>query len=659
MINRNLALAFALILAMFAGPITAPAGAVSSSSVNAPTATDSGILTVQNATCGNETSFKSTADYRHCLATNTNKSQVLGIIHQKPSEVTQKQKDRVYAVYPAKAEKLNLTKDQETKITDWMTWDTTGIKPGWYSDSDSSSGNSSSVEKTTVTNTSTATPAALNVEQERWADNPVRKVKRNGTVTWLVYTQYAEISLKNIDHRDVTGFGVREDAAILTYDKQIGRYVLNSQGTKGTFHLWWTVSEGNQTHRYTAVVSVEVTDYVHVQRSTWKQTKSDAENYTQWYQDYQNHGDPDVPVQDKHQRSMTFLAFVDNPFSALSGQFTAILTLLAFTPGGWLFDAILFALFYFLTRGLYRTIARYRKQLEDVEDVERREEKQHIRTFKQVIGGEVWADVPQIDDHQASALERELGPNLYTGLKNFWQIAGIDTLKRMYLEAMDAVGYRADIYRDREGNVESIEVFQVTEDGDGGENAVTDGGTLADSSSDGAVSLADLDADAMDAITWDEIDQRVFSQNPDISAVDTLIAANSDTTDDVITEMNLQIPEDFQDRHEVMTAIGHFLEHVLKSDFTDENGVPREERGTLNNLFVFTTTMDQCFDVPLDLWWRAILWNAENLDANEEIQDVLDDVKDSTELESKLDQDLGITTEGADGTGINPGGGQL
>lgn len=479
-----------------------------------------------------------------------------------------------------------------------------------------------------------ARPAALDIDQPRYISDPPGETTENGTRLYEVRGEYLEIEPTNFNQSDVTSFSVREDEATLSYDKQDREYVLNTQGTAGTYHARWTVSEANNTVQYTASIRVLEADYTHVTSAQYEQLKRDAENGSTLRQSIAQSGDPDKPVEQKVEFGNRVRDFANNPFSAFTGQFMALQTLRFLTPAGWLDLGITILLVYGLTRGLYSTIGRLRKQLEKEEQISRREDEQYLKMYKGVLSGEQITDVDGIDDHQAAVLEERLGTNLFTALRNFWTTWGADSLKQMYVDAMATVGYTVRTTRNEQGTLTNVEVLDpsdgepLTDGGEGDENTTGNAETLP---------LSNAPGDVVDAMTWEQVDDRVFEKNPDISAVDHLMVANRENDRDLISELNISIPEDFQSRQNFMEAIGRFLSHIQKTDFTDEENYPREDRAVLNHVMAFTSIMEQEYDVPLDLWWRACVWNSEGLSRDDEAESVMNDITDAGSLMDDVD----------------------
>lgn len=496
--------------------------------------------------------------------------------------------------------------------------------------------------------------AELRVEQPRHVSDGVKDVTANGTRVFIASGEYLEIDPQNFNSSDVTDFSVQEDEAVLSYDKQDREYVLNTQGNNGTFHLSWTVSADNATTTYTAQIRVNQAKYTHVPSDQYTKLRDDAKRHEGLIDSIKSSGDPDTPVEQKVEFGNNVRNFAANPFSALKGQYMALQILRFTTPAGWLDLTIILAVVWGLTRGLYSTIGRFRKQLGKEEQVSRREDEQYRHMVKQLLAGKQISDVDNIDDHQAAVLEDRLGTNLFTALQNFWSTWGADSLKRMFAAAMGSVGYSVQ-YREGPDGPTHVTIVDPDDSKTAADGGIPDGGTAATDpgvaeTDPATVSSLSAAPDAvLDALTWDQIDTRVFDKNPDISAVDHLMVANRDGKSDLISDMNISIPEDFQSRGEFMEAVGRFLQAVQETDFTDAENRPREERAPLNHVMAFTTVLEQEYDLPMDLWWRATVWNAEGLSRDDEAESVLADITDAGAVGDGL--------ETANGAGSGPVGG--
>lgn len=480
--------------------------------------------------------------------------------------------------------------------------------------------------------------AELAVDQPRHVGEPVSERVENGSRIYVVRGKYLEIEPRNFNQSDVTAFSVQESEALLSYDSADSEYVLNTQGHNGTFHLSWTVSEGGQTNTYRAAIRVVTAEFAHVSGDEFSKLQEDAARGSEVLDRLEGAGDEDEPVEQKVDFAVQVIEFAHNPFSALTGQFVAIQIMRFSTPAGWLDLTLIIGVVYALTRGMFATLARLRKQLEQDEQISRREDRQYLELYKKTLSGRSFADVDAIDDHQAAVLEERLGTNLFTALRNFWSVWGANSLKAMYADAMGAVGYRVTVTRDATGEITDLNVLkpddpEIHTDGGSGR---ADPGVGDDELETETIALSSASDSILDALTWEQIDDRVFEDHPEISAVDHLMVRNRESDDDLIAAMNVSVPEDFESRQAFMEAIAEFLQEIQRTDFTDDEGRPRADRAVLNNVMAFATVMDQEHQIPLDLWWKACLWNADGLSRDDEATSVLSDLTGGDELVNDL-----------------------
>lgn len=484
------------------------------------------------------------------------------------------------------------------------------------------------------------TTANIHIEQPRFISTPVRTINENGTTVHVVRGRYLEITTRGFNHSQVTEFGVVEDAGTLAFDKSDSEYVLNTQGTNGTFHVQWTVAGPNQTRIHRAAIRVKRAKFAHTSSERLSTLKEDASRGAELTRSIKRSGDPDTPVEDKVAFGNKVRNFGHAPFSTLSGQFVALWIMRVTTPAGWIDGGITLILVYLLTRGLYAAIARYRKQLENHEEMTRREDRQFIRQKSQTLYGTPLTMVDAWDDYLTGIFEDYLGPNLGAALNQFWSVWGEENLKKMYASAMGEVGYWVTVTRD--GDTITDLTVLTPEDAPDSANVETDGGNRGEE-----YPLHAASENIISALSWDDhIDSHVFSEDPDVELVDHLMVTNQDSDDDLISEIGVQIPEEFESRHAFMDALSEFIRAVMSSEFTDMETVPKQDRAVLNNLHAFTAVMDEQFGVPLDLYWRAIDWNADGLSRTEEADSVLSDLKDAEDI-SELDMDS---------LPLNPGG---
>ncbi|QLH77573.1 hypothetical protein HZS55_09805 [Halosimplex rubrum] len=70
--------------------------------------------------CDDLRNYTSVGEYRECLVDHTSKADVLTYVERDRANLTQKQVDSVYAVYPSHADEYGFTIGEEREITAWM-----------------------------------------------------------------------------------------------------------------------------------------------------------------------------------------------------------------------------------------------------------------------------------------------------------------------------------------------------------------------------------------------------------------------------------------------------------------------------------------------------------------------------------------------------------
>jgi hypothetical protein len=79
-----------------------------------------GGVSAEPTECNQLSEYESEEEYRDCLVDNTSKDDVLRIVQQDKSELSQKQIDAVHAVYPYNSDEYNFTSEEEQQIVEWM-----------------------------------------------------------------------------------------------------------------------------------------------------------------------------------------------------------------------------------------------------------------------------------------------------------------------------------------------------------------------------------------------------------------------------------------------------------------------------------------------------------------------------------------------------------
>lgn len=309
-----------------------------------PTPTPGGNAT-PTAECGALGDYESQAAYRECLVNTSTKAQILQIVKQPPDNVTTKQKDRVYAVYPDHADAFKFSTAQEQRITDWMTWDQLGIKPSQANESRRNSAG-------TIVD---ARDAQLVLRQPHYVDGEVTQSRDNGTILYSAEGEALLLKPLSFDPDAVVDFGV-SPAGELSYDRELGVFEFRPT-TSGTYTVFFVVQETRVangstrpvTARYAARIRVsDGVDLSHVPAGSLEELRSDAANWTNLVDTFEQTGilDEGETMEGQLEEIIPWaqLRPTEDPLKALTGNFTTIGILLITGIGGILWIALLLGL---------------------------------------------------------------------------------------------------------------------------------------------------------------------------------------------------------------------------------------------------------------------------------------------------------------------------
>jgi len=127
--------------------------------------------------CESLEEYESTEEYRDCMAEHTSGEEVMAIVQHAPANVSKKATDAVYT----REYQSDLNESEQSRVTDWQTWEMIGLKPSWAdaaagavenaTAAASTSSPSATATRTTAeptptpaaSSTSTPTPAGLDV----------------------------------------------------------------------------------------------------------------------------------------------------------------------------------------------------------------------------------------------------------------------------------------------------------------------------------------------------------------------------------------------------------------------------------------------------------------------------------------------------------------
>ena len=464
--------------------------------------------------------------------------------------------------------------------------------------------------------------ADLAVDQPDYIDQEVTRSSTNGTPLYTVHAGAVDLKPQNFGNGTVVGFGVDTSSGSLSYDESFDVFRFDAEGNVGTFELYWEVEEqrtvqvNNSTEvqsvrtRYEAVIRVdENPQYQHVPASEIDQDQAAAENWSEWEESLQDLYGDDVDVETRTQQAFNYLRLSNNPFAALSGQFSAVLLTLFITIGGGLVLA-LFGVYHIGTRWTdIKYIQRNESLKAGEQDLEERVAALQDDERRRALQNLDWNDIFE-DDRVARAFRDALGETVFDGTVKLQELLLPENLIRDRLQAMGLNGWvgvdddqGARLTRDDE--LEDVDVAEV-------------------------VDLSSPSDEFIERLDWNDQNLRTFDlPNADVRPEDEGTAVRLDGLDLEELMRRLDVQEQDFDSPEVW---GHYLqefvEDVRHSPYCDETGEPDTTRFVMNNWLQLSQTLRDRHGFPLfDMTGDAIERALVDIDPVADAEEIVDDVE--------------------------------
>lgn len=311
-------------------------------------------------------------------------------------------------------------------------------------------------------------PASIAIQQPGYVESDVEQLSTNGTPTYAVAGERINIRPRNFDSGNVVDFGVESETGALRYDEAVDLFVFSPEGKTGTYDLYWIVnrqvevSDGNETANGTETVSsryvarIRVTGQANLEHSSAAsidEYREDAENWRELNETIHSEAvsGPGADIETELQSAIGYLRFINHPFQALTGNFTAIGILLVTSLGGLLWVAF--------SQGYHvLVVSRIRKRLNLTESIEADEGElsERIAEYEyqeslRALQNMDWNDVFR-DDHVAAAFRDKFGETVLDGWEIFQQLFLPRNLVRDRLQAMSQAGYVAVVDQETTGD---------------------------------------------------------------------------------------------------------------------------------------------------------------------------------------------------------------
>lgn len=485
----------------------------------------------------------------------------------------------------------------------------------------------------------TSRPADLDITQPHYIDESVAVNDSASPPRYEVKGQQQQILPQNFESDAVTSYGVDNEQASLSFDQRTGEYTLQTDVSSGTFLVYWDVIDEVETNnttqtrqiRYEAQVRVTDADYVHIERGEHEQLQEDAANFSAIESTFDRIGPAGQPLEDKIQDAVSAYQFINNPLRLLSGDFFGALTILTFTHGGRLLLGLLLLAPLAMVAGYAISYRRLQQRVPDYDDIETERMKLFAEKLRKLLVYVTPHELP-VTPRTAERMSDTLGENLREIRNRVLNALSESVCKRIYLQAM---GYRDDIDADY-AQVQRTEDGQITD-----VSLISEADLPDEEDKETIIPLRNVTEDVADAVQWSQIDIHAVDETVPMDEIDVPVTHDR-SEDSVMDELDIDIPEDFDDRKTFAEAMYHLFGYVDASEYTDEDGLTRPEQTALNTVAMLVSVTAEQHDVALDRRWRDIFaWIADQESANK-------DLRSAAQKDGIANIDTGVSLHGND-----------
>lgn len=473
--------------------------------------------------------------------------------------------------------------------------------------------------------------ADLFIEQPRHVSSTVQTATGSNSTTYTVNGRVLELEPNNFDTENVIRASVREDAATLRFDKSIGRYILDTQGTAGTYQVSFQTRVDGQITTYRATIKVQQAEFAHVAPGTLADLREQADQY-EWVVDQFNAAGllPDDASTDRVEAviedAVTWYTFYDNPLSGLSGQFLSFAIMLIRWPAGWVIIGTIFIVAFWRVGTTKKENRKLKRQFADIENINESKREAQERELKRILSMQTFQDLGLTDSDAQAVKEHCDVDNPRQFLDRFREYFSPTRSVGLLLSAYEQLDHEVRVKRS-EGSVVEAELVDTA--------AVPDGGVAADSTDgypgmESYIKPSDADTETIEALDWDSIDPDVlWHDDVDTSKLDMPVNNDAESEGaDLVEEFGVPIGEDgtqyhiIERREEFVDILVQIIEGIAASEFTDEEGRVRPDADLLDFLYTFSAVGAERYRESLWDLRNILLRTRQQLDAGERMTEL-------------------------------------
>lgn len=472
-----------------------------------------------------------------------------------------------------------------------------------------------------------AEPAELHIEQPAYIDSDVTIDQDGDQRIYQAAGEELLIRLQNAEHANITGAAVTDGPGSLDYDERMDAYRFETDQS-GTSTLRFNVDDGQGVQTYEAVL--QVTD-VHFVTRTVERDEEMREAAGKWDDVVRETEriDPDGDPEDIVSTGLTFARFIDSPFSTFIQDMQAALIILIMRPGGWAILGTLLAMTLIGVAGGARYRNRTQKQLAEWGDIQVEKDEAYLNKVRKILQQNDWNQL--FPDDIARAMREHFGRNVWQGYKQYLLFRSPASVKATVMQMMAQLDYEGRVKRHDDGNIADAWLERVP--GEPADDLETDGGDVERVTLSTLRYQDDEDRAFIDAIDPSELDEEVFempSDRIDLDQVDFPISNRDVDDSELLERINPDFPNEFKHEEELARCLGEMLEFVIDHPHTDERGLSDRKMDLLSFMSEMDTVLaDEADFYAGHLYRRELFWIADNLSADDEIEETMARVSES------------------------------
>lgn len=455
--------------------------------------------------------------------------------------------------------------------------------------------------------------ADLEIEQPEYIDVDVDVDRADNATIYHVQGDEQTIVFEDASPENVTDYGTLDGPGTLTATSD-GTYLFDPDGSEATTRIFFDTDDGE---RYVADIRTSNVEWAHMPIDEYNEQQDELSTFESLKREAQGI----VPGQDPIETiesGLSYAQFFDSPFSSLVQDMQGVLIMMFMTPGGLVIGGIILAVVVIMLARSYRYKNRTQKQFAELEEMQREMDEAWLQKARKILQqcdhNDLWPD------HLARAVRDMLGNNVWVAFKEYSLIRSPTSVKGTTLQAMGQTGHVGRVEYDAGGNI--VDARVVEDDREFEDVPIADGGDVKE------IDLAELsydddsDREIIEMIPAEDLDETVFDEDLDISAISFPVDNREVSDAQLLEELDPEFPGDFEDREQFARVLAELMQFVANHEHSDDKGYVNGEKDLLSFLMEVDTILHDEADFPAAFTMqKELLAAAEHMDKGDRLNE--------------------------------------